>query len=79
MLFHVKDPTERRLINDSSSSCCAYFERSHVGDTAMCLHSFQLIQAPVELVDRVHGHANVDIVSRHSIALLLILLGLLLR
>jgi hypothetical protein len=41
----------------------AYFEGSHVGDTAMRLHGFQLVQAPVELVDGIHGEANVAVIA----------------
>jgi len=29
----------------------------HVADRAMCLHGFQLFQAPFQLIERVHGQS----------------------
>lgn len=43
-----------------------YLQRSHVRNAAMCLNSFQLVQAPVQLFHCIHGQAYVRFIAGHN-------------
>jgi hypothetical protein len=39
-----------------------YLERRHVGDGAVSLDGFQLVQTPVQLLHRLHSHLHVTLI-----------------
>lgn len=43
-----------------------YLERRHVGDGAVGLDGFQLVQTPVQLLHRLHSHLHVTLICNTS-------------